>query len=461
MDRCGRPSAAGLVALVAGLAAISLLATQASADACATVDCGLDAYCSAADDGSTECLCGVIGYAFNEATKTCIDPCPSVQCPEKAECVARGGKGECECELGYIMQNGACTDGLLQTGVEVEGLNYLSLLTFESPVPMAQATGATACTNVSDPGGSNTRITVEWTSIGVYTVGNGMCKSVSFHADPVCADKPGLTIARPGLTKVGGFFPVTTRTVKAAPPQSVSCEITTCHKDCGSAECVVKGGVSQCKCPWSFVFDDALKRCTNKSPSSTDTDASEGADLCESVKCARNSQCVVRNGQPMCECHAGYTKVNKGLCTAICKPDCPANGQCMVVGGKPVCRCKAGFRQDKSTCTPVCKPACRANAQCMAVKGKPMCQCNTGFKSVNNKCTPVCKPSCGADSQCVAVRGKPMCQCNTGFKPVNNKCTPVCKPACGANSQCMAVRGKPMCQCSSGFQLVNSKCTPK
>ncbi|CAI5991448.1 unnamed protein product [Closterium sp. NIES-64] len=59
-------------------------------------------------------------------------------------------------------------------------------------------------------GGSNTRITVEWTSMGVDTVGNGMCKSVSFHADPVCADKPGLTIARPGLTKVGGFFPVTT-----------------------------------------------------------------------------------------------------------------------------------------------------------------------------------------------------------------------------------------------------------
>ncbi|CAI5989842.1 unnamed protein product [Closterium sp. NIES-65] len=223
MDRCGRPSAVGLVALVAGLAAISLLATQASADACATVDCGSDAHCSAADDGSTECLCGVIGYAFNEATKTCIvtcaladlaDPCPSVQCPEKAECVARGGKGECECELGYIMQNGVCTDGLLQTRVEVEGLNYLSLLTFESPVPMAQATGATACTNVSDLGGSNTRITVEWTSMGVDTVSNGMRKSVSFHADLVCADKPGLTIARPGLTKVGGFFPVTTRSAK-------------------------------------------------------------------------------------------------------------------------------------------------------------------------------------------------------------------------------------------------------
>ncbi|CAI5528882.1 unnamed protein product [Closterium sp. Naga37s-1] len=190
---------------------VGVRAVQGCRDACATVDCGLDAHCSAADDGSTECLCGVIGYAFNEATKTCIDPCPSVQCPEKAECVARGGKGECECELGYIMQNGACTDGLLQTRVEVEGLNYLSLLTFESPVPMAQATGATACTNVSDLGGSNTRITVEWTSIGVDTVGNGMCKSVSFHADPVCADKPGLTIARPGLTKVGGFFPVTTR----------------------------------------------------------------------------------------------------------------------------------------------------------------------------------------------------------------------------------------------------------
>ncbi|CAI5972297.1 unnamed protein product, partial [Closterium sp. NIES-64] len=460
MARRGRPSVVGVVALVAGLAAISLLATHASADACATVDCGSVAFCSAADDGSTECLCDG-GYVFNVTDKTCNDPCAdvAVQCPARAECVARRGKAECECEMGYILQNNTCTDGLLQTQVEVEGLTYLALLTFESPVPMAHATGAMACSDVGDlGGGSSTRISVEWKSVGVDTVGTGMCKSLSFHSDPGCADKAGLTIARPAM--VGGAFPVTKRTVKATPPQSISCEIATCHKDCGTAQCVVRDGVSECKCPWSQVFDEAHKRCTSKSPGPTpDPNPSGGADPCEAVKCARNSQCVVRNGQPVCECDAGYTKANKGLCTAICKPDCPANGQCVVVGGKPVCRCKAGFRQGKSTCTPVCKPTCGANAQCLAVKGKPACQCSTGFKSINNKCTPVCKPGCSANAQCMAVKGKPACQCNTGFKSVNNKCTPVCKPGCSANAQCMAVKGKPACQCSTGFQLVNNKCT--
>ncbi|CAI5533478.1 unnamed protein product, partial [Closterium sp. Naga37s-1] len=460
MAHCGRPSVVGVVALVAGLAAISLLATHASADACATVDCGSVASCTPYDDGSTECLCDG-GYVFNVTDKTCNDPCAdvAVQCPVRAECVARRGKAECECEMGYILQNNTCTDGLVQTQVEVEGLSYLALVTFDSPVPMAHATGAIACSDVGDlGGGSSTKITVEWKSFGVDTVGTGMCKSLSFHADPGCADKGGLTIARPAM--VGGAFPVTKRTVRSTPPQSISCEIATCHKECGTAQCVVRDATSQCKCPWSQVFDEAQKRCTSKSPSTTpDPNPSGGADPCEAVKCARNSQCVGRNGQPTCECDAGYTKANKGLCSAMCNPGCPANGQCVVVGGKPVCRCKAGFRQDKSKCTPVCKPACGANAQCMAVKGKPACECKTGFKTVNNKCMPVCKPACTANSQCMAVKGKPACQCSTGFKSVDNKCMPVCKPGCGANAQCMAVKGKPECQCSTGFQLVNNKCT--
>ncbi|CAI5533482.1 unnamed protein product, partial [Closterium sp. Naga37s-1] len=455
MARCGRPSVVGVVALIA---AISLLATHASAEMCGSKDCGPSAHCHVGEDGSRECRCHFDGYAFNETDKSCTDPCEAVQCAAGTQCVSRSGTGECECEQGYIMQNGTCTDGLLQTRVVLEGRDDLALLTFESPVPMAQATGAIACTNVSDLGGKSTRISVEWVSIEVYTAGDGMCKSISFHSDPLCADKPGLTMARPAVTKIGGFFPITDRTVKAAPPQSISCEITTCHKECGSAQCVVRDGVSQCKCPWSQVFDEAQKRCSSKSPG-TDPNPSGGADPCEAVKCARNSQCVGGNGQPTCECDAGYTKANKGLCTAMCKPGCPANGQCVVVGGKPLCRCKAGFRMYENECIPVCKPLCGGNAQCVAVKGKPACECIMGFKMTNNKCKPVCKPSCTANAQCMAVKGTPMCQCNTGFRMVSNKCIPVCKPGCGVNAQCMAVKGKPMCQCNTGFQLVNNKCT--
>ncbi|CAI5503720.1 unnamed protein product, partial [Closterium sp. Naga37s-1] len=217
--------------------------------ACASVECGSDAYCLAPDDGPPVCLCSFAGYAFNETSKTCTDPCEAVQCPETTQCVAQDGQAQCQCPGLYIMQNGTCTeaalrallasslnpphtppscpfiplscpsattsrrratptvprppwpDGELQTVVQVEGVDNMDLLSFQSPVPMARATGAIACTNISDLGGSITKIEVGWKGYEDFTAGKGMCKSVSFHADSACAEKPGLTIARPAMLR--------------------------------------------------------------------------------------------------------------------------------------------------------------------------------------------------------------------------------------------------------------------
>ncbi|CAI5480718.1 unnamed protein product [Closterium sp. Yama58-4] len=201
MARCGRPSVAGVVALVAGLAAISLLATHASADACASVDCGADAYCLAREDGPPVCLCNYAGYAFNHTSKTCTGEWWGCGRAVGVWCVAQDGQAQCQCPGLYIMQNGTCTDGLLQTVVQVEGRDSMDLLSFESPVPMPLATGAIACSSISDLGGSTTKIQVGWTGYADFTAGKGMCKSVSFHADPLCAENPGLTIARPAMLR--------------------------------------------------------------------------------------------------------------------------------------------------------------------------------------------------------------------------------------------------------------------
>ncbi|CAI5526240.1 unnamed protein product, partial [Closterium sp. Naga37s-1] len=51
-------------------------------------------------------------------------------------------------------------------------------------------------------------------------------------------------------------------------PLLVGCEITTCHKDCGAAECVVKEGKPQCQCPEGLVFNAAKKLCRAAPPRS-------------------------------------------------------------------------------------------------------------------------------------------------------------------------------------------------
>ncbi|CAI5522069.1 unnamed protein product, partial [Closterium sp. Naga37s-1] len=314
-----------------------------------TKDCG-EGICSVGKNGTAECRC-LGGLIFDQINKTCYDPCARKDCGDGVCSVGLNGTAECGClDSGLIFDqiDKTCYGPFLRTTVQLQVkdlLGYVENLDFETSVPAERASGTTTCSDLSFSFnyGGDTMITVAWDDSSVAAAGIGMCKSVMFHDDPGCADKPGLTIVRPAM--VGRFYPVTERTVKATDlPKSVGCEITTCHKDCGTAECVVKEGKPQCKCPWGFAFIEAERTCINKS-------FTPESDPCKAgmVKCDKNSKCVVKNGQGMCECDAGYTKKN-GLCTAICNPACPVNAQCTVVGGNLVCRCKQGFKMEKSKC---------------------------------------------------------------------------------------------------------------
>ncbi|CAI5531160.1 unnamed protein product, partial [Closterium sp. Naga37s-1] len=335
---------------------------------CASMDCGLKGgICQVSGNGIPECLCSN-GLKFYESDKSCYGP-------------------------------------FLQTTVQLQANGVQENVKFTTNVPAAQASGTTVCSDLTSSSGlrGDTKISVQWSSYGLQGAGIGMCKSVSFYNNPGCTDKPGLTIPRPA--KDGDSFHNTDRTVKAMDlPGSVGCEITTCHKDCGAAGCVVKDGTPQCQCPWGSVSNEAEKICSDKTFNPADIPCKTGT-----LKCDKNSMCVVKNRQGMCQCNAGYTKTN-GLCTAMCKPACPANAQCTVVGGNAQCQCKAGYTMDKSKrqCKAACSSACPANAQCKMVQGTAQCQCKAGFKMDNsrNKCTPACSSACPANAQCKVVQGR-------------------------------------------------------
>ncbi|CAI5459896.1 unnamed protein product, partial [Closterium sp. Yama58-4] len=220
---------------------------------------------------------------------------------------------------------------LLQTTVQLQlqvkengrPRSYPENVKFTTNGPAAQASGDTACTDLTSSFSlrGDTQISIQWQSYGLQGAGNGMCKSVSFFSNPGCTGKPGLTISRPA--KNGGSYRNTDRTATATDlPKSVGCEITflfvppfvvpttaTCHKDCGTAECVVEGGQPQCHCPWGFTFNEAEKICSEKTFNPADNSCKTGT-----LKCDKNFMCVVKNGQGMCQCNGGYTKTN-GLCT--------------------------------------------------------------------------------------------------------------------------------------------------
>ncbi|CAI5963895.1 unnamed protein product [Closterium sp. NIES-65] len=115
---------------------------------------------------------------------------------------------------------------MVRTSVQLSGSNTDNYrLTFTTAVPAEQANGITMCTNL-DPSISGAKITVVWDDPKLAPVGNGMCKSLALY----------------------------------------SAWGSTCHKDCGAAECVVKDGQQQCQCPKGLVFNAAKKLCRAAPP---------------------------------------------------------------------------------------------------------------------------------------------------------------------------------------------------
>ncbi|CAI5459008.1 unnamed protein product, partial [Closterium sp. Yama58-4] len=294
----GRVSRLGLAALVAGVVAISFLATHASAQAMCTsnADCGSDALCLGecictnedlmfnrqtkkcedmcaskdcgegacimGDDGNLLCTCGA-GLSFVEDSKTCVPNCDR-DCGASATCDWHADTLGCECvdqKLTYYDPDKTCFAPLLQTKVQLvwptKGVR--EELTFSTSIPAEQAGRTTVCSTVSNVIGWNTKVTVTATwNASLAAAGNGMCKSLTLYGGADCMEMPGATITRPA--KKGRSYPLTKRSFFES-PQSIACEITTCHKDCGTAECIVKDGQQQCQCSEGLLFNAAKKLC--------------------------------------------------------------------------------------------------------------------------------------------------------------------------------------------------------
>ncbi|CAI5482342.1 unnamed protein product [Closterium sp. Yama58-4] len=313
MKPCARLSGlSGLAALVAGVVAISFLATHASAaedDPCAKKDCG-EATCTIDERFGALCVC-TGGYEFDEVQKTCVDPCITTDCGEATCKVDVDFGANCVCNDGLVFDEvqrtcvGPCAGGvcgldasctaltstnflcvcnkqgysyneayqtcfapLVRTTVALQASGFgLAGATFLSHLPaeQASASGSGACGNLDVMLQGTTKISVVWNASNPAShsndaPSNAMCKSLSFYGESDCRNKLGFTIARPA--KKGSSYPVTKKTVKGIKSLlSVGCEITVCEKDCGSAHCVVKEGQQQCQCARGLVFNAAKKLC--------------------------------------------------------------------------------------------------------------------------------------------------------------------------------------------------------
>ncbi|CAI5482300.1 unnamed protein product [Closterium sp. Yama58-4] len=300
MKPCARLSGlCGLAALVAALAAIiSLPATHASEDrgpqlgTCATWrwGCGKDATCND-DDNVVGCICNDNTLTYNYDNETCDDACVGRDCGLEASCIRTGAPSPpCVCNskgFTYLQADKTCFAPLVRTTVQIKGLlSPLMNVTFSTDGPAEQASGTTVCSNVGQKIYSETDITVVWNAsnpaanpisdpnkpaLQDAAPGAAMCKSLSFYSGLWCEDDIELTLARSRPVKRGRTtaYPVTTKYIRDVYlVQSVGCEITTCHLDCGAAECVVKDGKQQCQCPDGFIFNAAKKTCRAAPPPS-------------------------------------------------------------------------------------------------------------------------------------------------------------------------------------------------
>ncbi|CAI5526278.1 unnamed protein product, partial [Closterium sp. Naga37s-1] len=248
---------------------------------CATGYCG-EANCIKDDRGYTQCVCKD-GFVFDDHNKMCVDPCVGVECGPEASCVALGDirSYRCVCnKKGHgLLEDMTCYAPVVRTSIinlwGTDQLGGRSDANFFSQQRPKQ--GSIVCTGMWISDGD--RITVVWNATARHTYvwtagysrddnygpGNAMCKRLLFYSGDDCTGKLGFTFGRPAK-KGSSSFPTTKKTMKGiAEVRSVGCEITMCENDCGSAQCVVKEGQPQCQCPEGLVFNAAKKLCLDPS----------------------------------------------------------------------------------------------------------------------------------------------------------------------------------------------------
>uniref|UniRef100_A0A0K8SUK5 Protein lin-12 n=1 Tax=Lygus hesperus TaxID=30085 RepID=A0A0K8SUK5_LYGHE len=189
-------------------------------------------------------------------------------------------------------------------------------------------------------------------------------------------------------------------------------------------------------------------------------------DICTPNPCGSNTQCLPRDGRPVCVCLPGHygnpltycqrgecsdsndcgaSKVCKNnQCVDVCAGNCGSNAQCLARNHVPVCSCPAGYTGDPFTSCrrfdpqELCNPSpCGRNTRCEVVNEVPTCTCLPGYIG-----QPLqgCRHECDSDYDC-----------SHSQKCSNYKCTPVCSTGtCAPNARCDASNHRAVCTCPQG-----------
>ncbi|KAK9510972.1 hypothetical protein O3M35_005636 [Rhynocoris fuscipes] len=238
-------------------------------------------------------------------------------------------------------------------------------------------------------------------------------------------------------------------------------------------------------------------------------------DVCSPSPCGSNTQCLSRDGRPVCVCLPGHwgnplTYCQMGECAGtsdcpsnkvcrdyrcidVCSSQCGQNAQCTPRNHVPVCTCPPGYTGDPLTaCRPfnpqeLCNPSpCGRNTRCEVVNEVPTCSCLPGYigapltgcrhecdsdydcgpqsKCENFKCAPVCTSgTCAPTARCEVSGHRAVCTCPPGtfgdpYSSCHLECEshydcPAGRPACSA--------GKCIDPCAQGVCGINADCRVK
>lgn len=205
---------------------------------------------------------------------------------------------------------------------------------------------------------------------------------------------------------------------------------------CGAnAICKEQNGAGSCTCLPEYFGDPytgCRPECVTNSDCSQDKACTNNKckDPCPGT-CGLNTDCIVNNHAPSCNCLPGFTgnpltschqiPLRKTLCnnqlfvtlinnhctvpelprTAPCEPSpCGSYSLCRVINDHAVCSCQPNYIGTP----PSCRPECTVSSECPQNKA-----------CINNKCQDPCPGTCGISARCQVVNHNPICSCVAGF----------------------------------------------